>query len=534
MSEAVAPSGRRLLVACAAAALTLSWLLPLHVTWSSAPDLGHAWVVPVLMAYLYWERWDERPAALPRAGLGARWWFFGAILVAAHLPLRLLLTPFPLWPSLLGVYLLLLVLTALAGAWLIAGRAGVRWTAGPLILLVSTLPVPSALENAIILPLRQTWASLAAEISNLLGTPALALGTSVRIGNGWVGVDDACGGIRSLQACAMIALFFGEWYRFSVLRRLGLLGIGLAAALLGNFARVVFLSLRASASPEALEKAHDIAGWAAMAASMIATGWLALHWNKYQWPSQQVRSARASHAPTNAQAWFASIALLFCLNELAARVWFALGERRTAETPQWTAAMPSDHWSFRPSTLPKVAREMLRPDVFEAGTWLDGDERVYSHYIEWRKGQVARSIPFLHNPTVCLPLSGCELIESLGSIAVTWRGGQLPFHVYKFRRSGEEILVAFTIWDPSRGRPLQEIKTQSWAEWWSMQWGEVREARRHQPGQLLSVTLPWHDTTGPSRARSFLEKLVVSVGDRPPIQPSFLKKPLAKHPIFTR
>ena len=37
------------------------------------------------------------------------------------------------------------------------------------------------------------------------------MGTSVRLGNGWVGVDDACGGIRSLQACVMIGLFFGEW-----------------------------------------------------------------------------------------------------------------------------------------------------------------------------------------------------------------------------------------------------------------------------------------------------------------------------------
>lgn len=498
------PSGSHassILAGFAALGVALAWLAPLSATWRSAPDLGHAWAVPVLMAYLWWERWSERPRIASSTPLGAAWWIVALALALAHLPLRLLLTPFPLWPVLLVVYTLLLAGTALTIAWLTGGRAGLRWLAGPLILLVSALPMPSRIESAVIIPLRELWAWLAAEISNLLGHPALAFGTSVRIGNGWVGVDEACGGIRSLQACVMIGLFFGEWFRFSLARRAALVAAGIAAALLGNFGRVLYLSLQATAGAGAVERSHDAAGWLSMGASLLITGCLACHWNGYRFPEPRSAVPAVTLAPGANPAisrrwkWAAFVAALLLLNEAATRTWFLLGARAVAALPQWTAVLPEEHWSFRSSSLPEVAREILQPDVFRAGSWRgDNATRVSVYYIEWNRGQLARSLPFLHNPTVCLPLAGCELVSTLGVVGVAWSGGEIPFHTYKFRQSGEEILVAFTIWDPSRGRPLVRQDFLSWADWWRAQWSEVREARQHQPAQLFTVTLPWSDT----------------------------------------
>ena len=36
-------------------------LVPLSAAWKLSPDAGHGWAVPMLMGYLYWERWSERP-----------------------------------------------------------------------------------------------------------------------------------------------------------------------------------------------------------------------------------------------------------------------------------------------------------------------------------------------------------------------------------------------------------------------------------------------------------------------------------------
>ncbi|HVU22869.1 MAG TPA: exosortase/archaeosortase family protein [Opitutus sp.] len=512
------------LLAASGAVLAGCWLAPVTVGWRTAPDLGHAWAVPLLMAYLWWERWSERPPVIPNRRLNVAWWLLLAALAAVDLPLRLLLAPFPLWPMPLLCHTALFAGIAILGGWLFAGRPGVKWISGPLLLLISTLPMPSYLENTIIIPLRQIWASLSAEISNLVGLPALAYGTSVRLGNGWVGIDEACGGIRSLQACVMIALFFGEWYRFSLWRRLVLLVAAIAAALLGNFGRVLFLSLRANAGAHAVESAHDLAGWIAMGASLVLTGWLACRWAGYRWPeswSRGVATAPQAPAPPSgagsplrrvgpAAIWLAALALILVGVEGATRAWFAHGRAvRRASVPQWTAALPVKHWSFRSGPLTEPARELLRPDTFLAGSWrTDSNLAVSGYYIEWKRGQVARSIPFLHNPTVCLPLAGCELESSLAPIDVSWSGGSIPFFAYKFHRMGEEILVAFTIWDPSRGRLLEKPDSyRSWAEWWSAQWAEVREARRDQPGQLLAVTLPWTENA-PDMMRLVLMQLI--------------------------
>ncbi len=477
----------------AAFAATLAFVAPLSTTWSVAPDLGHAWVVPILMAYLWWERWHERPHLESRAVLSPVWWIATLAFAALHLFIRLFLTPFPLWPAALLAYTLLLAGSVLAATWLVAGARGIRWVAGPLILLAGALPVPSAIENALILPLRETWASAAAEISNLFGQPALAFGTSVRIGNAWVGVDEACGGIRSLQACILAGLFLGEWLRFSLIRRFALLVAAIAAAVLGNFVRVLFLSFRAADGPDALAAAHDPAGWIAMAFSLIATGWLACHWNGYKLPQQSAPVSTRSPAnlsPSSA-AWLTALAACFLVNEAATRLWYFAGQRAIDEVPQWTANFPEDHWSFRPAPLSDHAREILNPDVYRAGSWRDeNNQRISAYYIEWNRGQVARSIPFLHNPTVCLPAAGCELVASLEVVEVAKGAEMIPFRTYKFRQANEEMLVAFTIWDSSRARPLTQPELDTPGSWWVAQWQEVRHARQHQPAQLLTIALP--------------------------------------------
>ena len=53
------------------------------------------------------------------------------------------------------------------------------------------------------------------------------------------------------------------------------------------------------------------------------------------------------------------------------------------------------------------------------------------------------------------------------------------------------MLVAFTIWDPSRGQLMQGGEA-GLAGWWSTQWRDVREARQHQPAQLLSFAIFGH------------------------------------------
>jgi exosortase len=495
-------------VVAAGAVAAAVWLAPLSRAWSASADLGHGWAVPLLMAYLWWERWGERPARAARAPRGAWGWALPALL-AVHLLLRLCLTPFPLWPGAVLAYTLVMAGAATAGAWLLAGWPGVRWFAPPLLLLASALPLPSSFVSAIIQPVRETLASAAAEISSIFWLPAIAFGTTVRVGAVDIGIDEACGGIRSLQACAMIGLFFGEWYRFGWRRRGALLFAGVGAALLGNFSRVLFLAWRAGAGAQAVASAHDRAGWIAMLASLVLTGALAWRWGGFRAPAIHRTPGRAAASALVAWPWFAAVALIFAVDEGAARWWYGRAEGRRAAQVQWTVRWPSQLGTFRPTPLDDVSRELLGPDFFTAGQWLaPGDFHVSAYYIEWRRGQAARYIPFLHNPTVCLPLAGCQLIDQEPDMSVAWVGGRIPFHCYRFSQMGGELLVAFTIWDPARAAPLeQNVHATNWRENWRRQWREVREARENQPGQLLSVGIPWRSGSREAM-QSLLSQLV--------------------------
>jgi exosortase len=467
-------------------------LVPLAEVWRQSPDLRHGWAAALLIVYLWWERSAEQPAARPREKLSPGWWILAVFMGLAALPMRLLLTPFALWPLMLWAYVALLVGGAALAAWLRAGWPGVRWLLAPCGILVSALPWPAGFETFVIYPLREAMAGLAAEVSNLLGRPALAVGTTVRLPSGWVGIDEACGGIRSLQACLMMALFFGEWFRFSWSRRLVLIACGVGAALAGNFSRVLFLSLSAGSGGEAaVHRAHDTAGWVALGASLLITGGAAWRWAGWRWP-EVVASSPASATPVRAPgtAWLAVLVGLLVVNEAGTRWWFARGAREHAAVTRWTVALPESHWSFVADPLGDFAAEMLRPDFFTSGHWQgERNLELAAYYIEWRRGQVARFLPFAHNPTVCLPLSGCELVESLEQIDVTWRGLDIPFQAYRFNRRGEDLWVAFTIWDPVRARPLAEPGEYDPRTWWTGRWAEVVERRENQPAQLLTLSL---------------------------------------------
>lgn len=470
-------------------------LVPLAAVWRQSPDLRHGWAAALLMAYLWWERAGERPRALvgePTARTGG-WWTAGLVAASAAVTLRFLLTPYPLWPAALWSYVGLLVGFAAAVEWRRAGLAGTKWLLAPCILLVSALPWPAIFEHAVIFPLREGMASLAAEVCYWLGRPALAVGTTVRLASGWVGIDEACGGIRSLQACVMIAIFFGEWFRFTPGRRVLLLAAGVVSAMVGNFARVLFLALTAGHGGEqAVERFHDLAGWAALGLSLIVTAFLACRAAGWRMPKVVLPVAGAPVPMTaGARAWAMGVVLVLVGGELGARWWFHSGAREGADAMQWTAAFPEAHQTYVAEPLSPVAAEMLQPDAFRAGRWQEsGGVSLSAYYVEWRKGQAARSIPFLHNPTVCLPLAGCELVGELGEFKVDLNGLNIPFRAYRFSRRGEEMWVAFTIWDPSRARELgRQPDHFTFSAWWGTRWADVAERRANQPAQMLTLAI---------------------------------------------
>lgn len=492
-------------------------LMPLAQVWRLGPDLGHGWAAPILIAYLWWERWDQRPGL--RAVASPSWWArsFWMVAILLALPLRLLLAPYPIWSGTVIPYTGLLLGSALIFAGGLAGWAGVKWVGGPCLVLLAALPWPGRFEHMLIMPVREGIAALVAEISNWAGYPAMAAGTSVRLTNQWVGIDEACGGIRSLQSTVMIALFFGEWLRLPWRRRVGLVFAAIAAAVLGNLGRVLVLTWCAYHGQ--LARWHDAAGWAALGFSWVVTGALAWIWRVRATVPHAGAASRAEarsagvFVPRGWMGWALTLTVALAAIEVGTRWWFSREAAQPVARARWTVQLPETNPTLRREPLTDYARGKLMPDQFLSVAWIGSDQLRYNaNYIVWEKGLVARWVPFEHSPTVCMPFAGCELVEELGVIDVRWAQGIIPFKVYIFRRMNEDLTVAFTIWDPLRGQPLREGDSIRGDQGWMEKWREVREARLDQPGQMLSFAINGRQDS--ARLQAALEKIIGPDGRR--------------------
>src|SRR6185437_11345655 len=101
-----------------------------------------------------------------------------------------------------------------------------RHFAFPFLFFLVAIPWPVQIEEVIIQDLMRAVTAINVIFLQLVGIPALQHGNVIEVGNGFIGVEEACSGVRSLQATFMISLFLGELYLFNVGRRFILVLVG--------------------------------------------------------------------------------------------------------------------------------------------------------------------------------------------------------------------------------------------------------------------------------------------------------------------
>lgn len=107
-------------------------------------------------------------------------------------------------------------------------------------------------------------AGIVTAIANTLRIAALQHGSTIELARGFVVIDDACGGIRSLQAGIKASLFLGEYLALRTAGRIALVVAGAIIAFIANCARVLALILLVHRlGPDAIARWHDPVGGAA-------------------------------------------------------------------------------------------------------------------------------------------------------------------------------------------------------------------------------------------------------------------------------
>lgn len=215
--------------------------------WRTDEDMGHAFVVPVIIGWIVWRERDRWKALPPKPTM----WGF-ALLLGGALMQCISVLGAGLFAGSVGF------LVSVAGAVLcIGGFAFLRRWAFLFVLALFMLPKLAVVYNQMTLPLQLLASRLAAFMLSTAGLGVIREGNILDVGGHRVLVAEACNGIRYLFPLGFMALLFGYLSDPKPWMRAALLVTAVPLAILANALRVA-----ASASVPGLSEGtlHSLSG----------------------------------------------------------------------------------------------------------------------------------------------------------------------------------------------------------------------------------------------------------------------------------
>jgi exosortase len=472
----------RWLTIAALVAPGLLLVLQLQFFWTLDEQYAYGWAVPALAALLLWSRWRDRP--FPAAGS----WCGGVVAFAAAgllLPLRFLLEAAPDWSVLNWLWALVVVALMIALLHALGGRAWARWFALPVIFLLTAVPWPQRFELAVTGGLLRFVASSTAEVLGWFGIAAWTSGHVLQLSAGPLGVDEACSGIRSLQALLMVAVFLGEFYRLRWPRRIALFGAGLILAIAANLFRTVTLAIVvAHRGLDALERWHDGTGYGALLLALGATWWLASRLR----PRHPAAPLTGPGAPLPAlpAPWCAALLLWLITVEIGTESWYRAHETRNRGWA-WSIRWPESEPRFRTLEVPPRARRLLLCDHAQGAAWEEDGHRWLLYWLRWEPGRVAAQTARMHGPDTCLQAGGAVLQQDLGVRTLHVGALALPFRTFVFVDGGLPLHVFFCLDEQSHADGGATDPEGRWTR--ERCWQRAFAGRRNTGQQSLEIAI---------------------------------------------
>jgi exosortase len=438
------------------AALWALLFLQVHNVWSSTPQYNYGWAVPLLAAYLFWNRWENRPA--PGPALPTQ--FLVAVVVALAftlLPVCVIQESNRDWRAMNWAFAFSVTGISFAALAWMGGRAWIRHFAFPVLFAFIAVPWPTIIEDPLVLTLMRVVSFCAVEGLNLCSIPAIQRGNVIEIGAGMVGVSEACSGIQSFQSALMVSLFLGELFQFTARRRIGLFAAAVAWAFACNLVCAFFLAwISHREGLAALDRWHDGTGLALMVGCYGGIIALALALSRRAEnsppknpPTESPLAASASEKKSRTFPAAALVALLawLAIIELTTEFWYRRNERSTAPQPTWGITWPRQLPQFRTEEFSDLVRRMLLYNEAESASWRNDDGTYWlGFFFRWHPGNSRAKTTQVHKPEVCFPSSGMSKTADHGRRNYAVAGLTIPFETYTFRDDRQFAHVFYCLW----------------------------------------------------------------------------------------
>lgn len=391
------------------------YLLPF---WEESPELSHAFFCPLLCLWLLANSRQE-PSLLP-AARGVRTALTAAVAVAFACTASVA----ALAALAQGVYhTQTAFLTAAALALFLVGTVlALSRSEHPLVVFNGTslcaaglwifaAPLSSGTFSRLTLFLQDRVTGFALEVLRLVGVPAMRNGNVLILADQYVGVEEACSGIRSLIACLFAGVFMGGL----LLRGLGLRALVVfaagAIAVLANFGRAVFLCLLAANGTDINGFWHDGSAYAVLGLTVLILFGLC---SALSSPAAAA-AAPAAPAPGDGARPLLPLGLAALGVLLAGFVGLRLqpAEEDNRPIPDLAALMRIDQPGWIRQTDTRIVRfaDALNTDFLHQETYLRGDTQLTLYMAYWPASQSTLGSVGVHTPDLCLPGAGWTSLD---------------------------------------------------------------------------------------------------------------------------
>jgi exosortase len=385
--------------------------------------------------------------------------------VFLYLPTRLVEAATPEWRPIqwsLGIQIVGLTLYAI---YLAGGKGWLRQFAFPVAFFLVAIPWPTLFEAPVIQGLSRINAAMVVNVLDILDVPSIQHGNVIEVSTGMVGINDACSGIRSLQSSLMISLFLGEFYLFRWRRRLLLIPISLALAMILNVCRTSLLTwIAAKRGIGAIAEYHDEAGWTILlvcTALLWGAGWLLNRWN-FPHAANKTAATDGLHPTTSGTddkirrrlnrlgiiliAWLVAV-------ETGVGLWYGIRESHLKPGPAWTVNFPEADPTYKNLPLTAAEHELLRFDQGQKGQWQETDGTVWqAYYFNWLPGRVAGYLAKRHTPDICITATGLKMVSGPELMVLNVNNVELPMRHYVFASSSGLLQVYQCHWEAGMGK----------------------------------------------------------------------------------
>ena len=457
--------------------------------WSVNPQYSYGWSVPFLALYLIWRRWAQRPAAEPpQQNVGPAL----LILFCAFLffPIRFVGEANPDWRLLSWMLAISAVTISLGIIFMAGGRPWLRHFAFPFLFFLVAVPWPAQAEEIITQNLMRAVTAVNVFGLNLAGIPALRHGNVIEVGSGLIGIEEACSGVRSLQATLMISLFLGELYSFTLARRFLLVVAGALLAFVCNLVRTAILVwIGAQQGAKAIHAWHDPAGLSILLVCLFGLWCISLLLRRQS--VAEISSPDVAHRTPTLRLFYPLFFLLtlwLLLAEGAVQIWYGVHQAPITNS-KWAVRWPQSATDYEKVPIAPEAESLLRYNEGGGAVWRGADGHKWlMYFFQWLPGRTAALFVKTHRPDICLPASGMTMVSDNGIRLLNVNGVNLPVRSYRFDDHSAPLHVFYCYWDARSS--YENIRAAEEEDWTPR--GRIRAAlrgRRELGAQMLEVVV---------------------------------------------